>query len=137
MTSTARAKHFVSAAELAALVSSSAPPVVLDVRNENGVPDGRPEYEMGHVPGALYVDLLTELVGTVDGHKGAGPLPGITDLQARARSWGIDNGGPVVVYDNVFGTKAGRAWFVLRWAGIESVRLLDGATLHGCRAATP
>jgi thiosulfate/3-mercaptopyruvate sulfurtransferase len=126
MSSSSRAKHFVRAAELAELLSSSTPPVVLDVRNENGVPDGRPEYAAGHVPGALYVDLPTELVGPADPRRGAGPLPSITDLEARARSWGIGNGDAVVVYDNAFGTKAGRAWFVLRWAGVESVRLLDG-----------
>src|SRR5262249_6441392 len=45
---------------------------------------------------------------------------------AHARGWGIDDGDPVVVYDNVAGTKAGRAWFILRWAGLENVRLLDG-----------
>jgi thiosulfate/3-mercaptopyruvate sulfurtransferase len=137
MSSSSRAQYFVSAAELAELLSSSTPPVVLDVRNQNGVPDGRPEYEAGHVPGAFYVDLPRELVGPADVRKGAGPLPRITDLEASARSWGIDNGDAVVVYDNVFGTKAGRAWFVLRWAGIESVRLLDGGYAAWVSAGCP
>ncbi len=127
----------MSAAELAELLSSSTPPVVLDVRNENGVPDGRPEYAAGHIPGAFYVDLPTELVGPAEARRGAGPLPTITDLQACARSWGIDNGDAIVVYDNVFGTKAGRAWFVLRWAGVESVRLLDGGYAAWLSAGYP
>ena len=99
---------------------------MLDVRNENGVADGHADYQAGHVPGAVYVDLPTQLVGPRTADSGAGPLPTISELQDHARSWGIDNGDSVVVYDNVFGTKAGRAWFVLRWAGIKDVRLLDG-----------
>ncbi|MGD0811376.1 MAG: sulfurtransferase [Acidimicrobiales bacterium] len=126
MTLTTRAQHFVSPAELSDLISSSPRLIVLDVRNENGVPDGHPEYQAGHVPGAVYVDLPTQLVGARTANSGAGPLPTISELQGHARSWGIDNGDTVVVYDNVFGTKAGRAWFVLRWAGVKDVRLLDG-----------
>jgi len=126
MSSSARSAHFISASELASQLASRRPPVVLDVRNANGVPDGRPEYQAGHVPGAVYVDLPTELQDVPGGTRGARPLPPVEQLQQRARAWGINAGQPVVVYDNVAGTKAGRAWFVLRWAGIASVRLLDG-----------
>jgi thiosulfate/3-mercaptopyruvate sulfurtransferase len=121
-----RDQYFVDASELRELLSGSQPPIVLDVRNKNGVLDGRPEYAAGHIPNALYVDLPSDLVGQRDDRSGAGPLPGITDLQVRARAWGISSGDSVVVYDNVFGTKAGRAWLVLRWAGIDDVRILNG-----------
>ena len=126
VTSPVRAEHFTTAAELAKLLSYPRPPVVLDVRNANDVPAGRPEYQAGHVPGAVYVDLPTELQGVREGFSGARPLPPLERLQDQARAWGIRQGDPVVVYDNVSGTKAGRAWFVLRWAGIASVRILDG-----------
>ncbi len=121
-----RQKYFVEAAELHELLRSPRPPVVLDVRNENGVANGRPEYEAGHIPSAAYVDLPTELVGARYEGSGAGPLPKVSDLQVRARAWGICEGDSVVVYDNVYGTKAARAWLVLRWAGVEDVRILDG-----------
>jgi thiosulfate/3-mercaptopyruvate sulfurtransferase len=126
MSGSTRAAHFVTAAELAELLAGPRPPAVLDVRNQNGVADGRPEYQAGHVPGAVYVDLPTELQDEPAGLRGARPLPPLERLQERARAWGIGQGDPVIVYDNVFGTKAGRAWFVLRWAGIASVRILDG-----------
>jgi thiosulfate/3-mercaptopyruvate sulfurtransferase len=121
-----RAQYFVDASELRELLGGSTPPVLLDVRNENGVPDGRPEYETGHLPNAVYVDLPSELIGQRHEGSGAGPLPEVADLQVRARAWGISEGDSVVVYDNVFGTKAGRAWLVLRWAGVEDVRILNG-----------
>jgi thiosulfate/3-mercaptopyruvate sulfurtransferase len=121
-----RAQYFVDAEELNDLLHGLTPPIVLDVRNENGVPDGRSEYLAGHVPSAVYVDLPRELVGRRDDRSGAGPLPDVEGLEDRARAWGISNGDAVVVYDNVFGTKAGRAWLVLRWAGVEDVRILNG-----------
>jgi len=133
----ARSDHFVSVTELAELLDGDRPPVVLDVRIANGRDDGPAEYAAGHIPGAVYVDLPTQLQGKPSGHSGKRPLPDIEQLQADARSWGIRNGDAVVVYDNVAGTKAGRAYWVLRWAGIADVRLLDGGYAAWVAAGLP
>ena len=101
--------------------------VVLDVRWTLAVPNGRPAYSEAHVPGAVYVDLDTELARHGEATEGRHPLPEIADLQAHARRWGIDDGDTVVVYDGGGNLAAARAWWLLRHAGVADVRLLDGA----------
>jgi len=113
----------ISAGELRQAIESGAPPVVLDVRSGE---DGRSGYLAGHVPAAVYVDLQTELSGPGEPAAGRSPLPEPAALQEAMRGWGIGAGNDVVVYDNVRGLSAGRAWWVLRWAGHAAVRLLDG-----------
>jgi len=114
------------AAELHALISAGQAPVLLDVRWALGDPDGRDHYRAGHLPGAVHVDLDTQLAAP-PGPTGRHPLPALGDLQAAARSWGVTARRPVVVYDDNGGTAAARAWWLLRWAGIDDVRILDGA----------
>ena len=99
---------------------------VLDVRWKLGGPPGREEYERGHIPGAVYVDLDTELAGHGAPTDGRHPLPDAETFQAAARSWGLSDGDAVVVYDDAFGTSAARAWWLLRHAGVREVRVLDG-----------
>ncbi|MCX5043619.1 sulfurtransferase [Aldersonia sp. NBC_00410] len=101
-------------------------PVVLDVRWALGDPNGRRHYLAGHIPGAVYVDLDTELAEPPSPAAGRHPLPSPSDLQAAARRWGIRAASPVVVYDAVGGTSAARAWWLLRWGGLRDVRILDG-----------
>ncbi len=110
------------------------PPVLLDVRWSLGGPPGWQTYLTGHLPGAVYVDLDTELAGHGEPTDGRHPLPSITALQRSARRWGIDQDSPVVVYDGFGNLAAARAWWLLRWAGLTDVRLLDGA-LPAWRAA--
>lgn len=100
---------------------------VLDVRWRLGVPDGRPAYREGHVPGAVYVDLETELAAHASPTDGRHPLPSVEALQAAARRWGIDDGDTVVVYDDLKNLSSARAWWLLSHAGIEDVRVLDGS----------
>ena len=65
----------IDARDLAAALASPTPPRVLDVRWKLGGPPGRGEYERGHIPGAVYVDLDTELAGHGAPTDGRHPLP--------------------------------------------------------------
>ncbi|NHC14000.1 sulfurtransferase [Motilibacter deserti] len=125
----------ISVEELAARVlpSHRGDVRLLDVRWALGGPPGREEFEAGHVPGAVYVDLDTELSAAPGEGVGRHPLPTRSALQEAARSWGLRAGVPVVAYDGGSGAAA-RAWWLLRWAGHGDVRLLDGG-LPAWRAA--
>jgi thiosulfate/3-mercaptopyruvate sulfurtransferase len=121
-----RTEVLLSVAELAKLVADGRRPHLLDVRWRLGGPPGREEYRAGHIPGAVYVDLDDELAGPAEPGVGRHPLPAVSSLQAAARSWGLRSGRPVVAYDDAGGLSAARAWWLLRWAGLSDVRLLDG-----------
>ena len=112
--------------ELVEAMLSSRPPVVLDVRWRLGDSAGHDHYRAGHLPGSVYVDLDTELAAPPTPEAGRHPLPALADLQAAARRWGIDVGSRVVVYDDWEGKASARARWLLRWAGLTDVRILDG-----------
>ncbi|MEO6505842.1 MAG: sulfurtransferase [Terrimesophilobacter sp.] len=117
----------ITANELAVLLSAPDRVRVLDVRWSLGGPPGGPLHAEGHIPGAVYVDLETQLAGPPVLTEGRHPLPELASLQAAARSWGINVGDTVVVYDDLGGQSAARAWWLLRYAGVPDVRVLDGA----------
>jgi len=100
--------------------------VLLDVRWQLGRTDGREQYRAGHLPGAVFVDLETELAAHGSPAEGRHPLPSLQALQSAARRWGIDPGSRVVVYDATGGLAAARAWWLLRWGGVPDVSILDG-----------
>lgn len=100
--------------------------VLLDVRWALGDPHGREHYLAEHLPGALFVDLATELAGPADPSRGRHPLPSLEQFQASARSWGIRSGDVVVPYDDSGNLAAARLWWMLRNAGLADVYLLDG-----------
>jgi thiosulfate/3-mercaptopyruvate sulfurtransferase len=121
----------VSAAEL---LAAPRLPVLLDVRWALGDDRGHEHYLEGHLPGAVFVDLDTELADPPSAQAGRHPLPSLQRLQECARRWGISDGEAVVAYDASGSTAAARAWWVLRWAGLADVRLLDGGLAAWKRA---
>ncbi|HWM35763.1 MAG TPA: sulfurtransferase [Streptomyces sp.] len=114
-----------SASALASELAQGEAPVLLDVRWQLGGPPGRPDYEAGHLPGAVHVDLEKELAAPA-GEHGRHPLPGLDVFAEAMRRAGVSDGRPVVVYDGGQNWAAARAWWMLRWAGHEDVRVLDG-----------
>ncbi|GMA17272.1 sulfurtransferase [Deinococcus metallilatus] len=116
------------------LLSHLADPLVrvLDCRYALNDPlVGRIAYLEGHVPGAIYADLETDLSGPVQPHGAGGrhPLPDPATLAAWLGSVGIGNDSVVVAYDDPStgqGFYAARAWWLLRWLGHPRVYVLDG-----------
>jgi len=98
---------------------------IADTRWYLGEPDrGREAYAAGHVPGALYVDLESDL--TAPDGPGRHPLPSLEDFAASLSRLGIGNDHTVVAYDDRGGAVAARLWWMLRHAGHDRVAVLDG-----------
>ena len=127
------------ARELARALAGWAPPVLLDVRWRLGGPPGIDAYRAGHLPGAVFVDLETDLAAA-PGPAGRHPLPEPASFQAAMRRAGVSDGRAVVVYDGADSTTAARAWWLLRYFGHRASRVLDGGfrawTAAGGQAAT-
>ena len=98
---------------------------VVDVRWVLGGPgQGRAAYGAGHIPGAIFLDMDTDLVAS-DG-PGRHPLPSPADLRERLEAAGIGSDHSVVAYDDVGGWVAARLWWMLDDLGHERVAVLDG-----------
>jgi thiosulfate/3-mercaptopyruvate sulfurtransferase len=112
-------------------------PALIDVRWALGDPHGREHYLAGHIPSAVFADLERELSAPATAAGGRHPLPDLASLEAAARRWGVRARGAVVVYDDSGGQAAARAWWLLGWAGVEGVRILDGGLGAWTRAGHP
>jgi thiosulfate/3-mercaptopyruvate sulfurtransferase len=119
------AAALITADELATLLAADRPPTLLDVRWRLGGPPGRELYQAGHIPGAAFIDLDLELAAK-PGVGGRHPMPDADDFAAAMRRAGVSAGRLVVVYDDADSTAAARAWWLLRYFGHRSVRVLDG-----------
>jgi len=91
---------------------------------------GRRSYELGHLPGAVFLDLDLDLAGPVLPETGRHPLPDADQIRETLGELGIASTDTVVVYDAGNGSLAARGWWILRWLGMTSVYLLDGGYAH-------
>ncbi len=126
----------IDTAALAAALDSAEPPALLDVRWTLGGPPGIESYQAGHLPGASFIDLDTDLAGP-PGRGGRHPLPDVVVFEAAMRRAGVRDGGPVVVYDDGDSTIAARLWWMLRFHGHDRVAVLDGGFRGWAAAGLP
>ncbi len=124
----------MSVATLNARMNSDQRTVLLDARWALGDPHGQDHYLAAHIPGARYVDMDTELASHGQPHEGRHPLPTEADFAVSVRRWGINTQDTVVVYDDAGAAAAARAWWLLEYAGLPNIFLLDGG-LAAWRAA--
>jgi thiosulfate/3-mercaptopyruvate sulfurtransferase len=139
MPQAAASSPLISAAELAQLLVGEDPPTVLDVRWQLGAPPMRPEYLRGHIPGAVFVELESELSSAParDGSGGRHPLPTADAFARSMRVAGVSNARGVVVYDAASAMAAARAWWLLRYFGHRRVAVLDGGLAAWMQAGCP
>ncbi|HEV8065443.1 MAG TPA: sulfurtransferase, partial [Acidimicrobiales bacterium] len=82
-------------------------------------------YVAGHIPGAVFVDLDSDLAAP-PGAGGRHPLPPAADAGASLQRLGVTSSVPVVCYDGRDSTSAARCWWMLSYYGHTDVSLLDG-----------
>jgi thiosulfate/3-mercaptopyruvate sulfurtransferase len=90
---------------------------IVDVRWYLGQPrgSGRAAYDGGHIPGAIHLDLDTDLVAAEG--PGRHPLPDPAAFAATLARYAIGDGDLVVAYDDVGGWVAARLWWMLEDLG--------------------
>jgi thiosulfate/3-mercaptopyruvate sulfurtransferase len=120
----------ISASDLAAHIDNP-DWVIVDCRHDlMNLSFGREAYAAGHLPGAVFADMETELSGVKRGEdgvfRGRHPLPAKDALLETLQRWGVNDGTQVVAYDAHGGMYAARLWWLLRWIGHEASAVLDG-----------
>ncbi len=97
----------------------------MDCRWELGAPErGRELYLAGHVPGASFLDVETELSDLSVPDAGRHPLPSAETFAAAAGRAGIGAGVFVVAYGSMGGAE--RLWWLLRHFGHDDCAVLLG-----------
>ncbi|MDO9216497.1 MAG: rhodanese-like domain-containing protein [Lacisediminimonas sp.] len=82
-------------------------------------------YRECHIFGAVHGQIRDVFAAQPSATSGNLPLPGIDALKKTLDGWGVDADTEVVVYGPSLALAA-RAWWVLRWAGLDHVKVLDG-----------
>jgi thiosulfate/3-mercaptopyruvate sulfurtransferase len=89
--------------------------------------EGRRLYRAGHVPGAAFLDVDTDLSGPPG--DGRHPLPAAEAFAATAGRAGIGDGVFVVAYGSLGGAE--RLWWLLRHFGHDACAVIDLDAWHG------
>ncbi|MEM6330555.1 MAG: rhodanese-like domain-containing protein [Planctomycetota bacterium] len=121
----AKPEMLIGGSGLSQLLRGDTPLVVIDVRS-------RSAYDEWHVPSARWVDVgaWTAAFGEAGAYgKNAAAW------SERIGALGIDADTTVVVYDRFFSPGAARVWWLLRYWGVDDVRLLDGGPFAYQRVA--
>lgn len=85
---------------------------------------GRADYEKGHIPGALFIDVSTDVSDTTAATRFMRQAP--DDFAAAMRRFGVDNDTRVVTYSTGNPWWATRVWWLLREFGHDNAAVLNG-----------
>ncbi|WP_428243839.1 sulfurtransferase [Gynuella sp.] len=113
--------------------------IIIDCRHNLMNPgEGSQLYLESHIPGATYLNIDSDLSGNIiPGITGRHPLPEKASLTHLINRVGLKQDSKVVCYDAGHGAFAARAWWLLRWAGLKTVSILDGGYTQWCQIGLP
>jgi len=86
---------------------------------------GRADYEAGHIPGSVYVDVLGDLTDR-ENDRYAFPMPSAEQFAGVMSRLGVGAGTRVVLYDRAANMWAARVWWMLRTFGFDDAAVLSG-----------
>lgn len=101
--------------------------VVIDCRHslqDHGA--GERAYRDGHIPGAFFANVETDLAGKKTGKNGRHPLPDPRELAAFLAELGVTPKTQIIAYDAGADMFAARLWFLCKYIGHDNVAVLDG-----------
>ncbi len=96
---------------------------IVDASWHMGARDAAAEYEAGHIPGAVFMDLGGLADSTTDLPM---MLPAPEKFASRMQSLGLGDGSRIVLYDDSDLKTSARAWWMLRLFGAHQIAILDG-----------
>jgi thiosulfate/3-mercaptopyruvate sulfurtransferase len=85
--------------------------------------DPTAEYEAGHIPGAVFMDLAAVVDSNTELPM---MLPKAEKFASRMQSLGLGDGSRIVLYDDSALHTSARAWWMLNLFGAHEVAILDG-----------
>ncbi|TDE92625.1 sulfurtransferase [Occultella glacieicola] len=131
-TRTTGAARLITPADLAGIAGRPGV-VILDATSIIRQPDGdgyysadtgRGLYEQGHLPGAVYVDLLDDFADRSNPDFWTALSP--EQFAEKIGALGVSNDSTIVVYDQGQTMWATRLWWNLRYVGHDDILVLDG-----------
>jgi thiosulfate/3-mercaptopyruvate sulfurtransferase len=99
--------------------------VIADVRWYIDGRSGEAAYDAGHIPGAVFVNLDSDLAGSPIVGPGRHPLPTPERFAEAMGNLGIGDDSVVIAYDDSGGSIAARMWWMLAVTGHRAA-VLDG-----------
>ncbi|MCU1542545.1 MAG: sulfurtransferase [Microbacteriaceae bacterium] len=81
----------------------------------------------GHVPGAIFADLIDEFSDPDGAYPFTRPTAG--RFAAAAAAVGVTDHSTVVIYDSLAGQWASRVWWLFRGFGFDNAAVLDGGLM--------
>ncbi|WP_454688330.1 sulfurtransferase [Achromobacter aloeverae] len=83
------------------------------------------DYRDCHILGAVHAQIRDVFAGPPTPDSGNLPLPELDHLERQLQAWRVDADTEIVLYGPSMALAA-RGWWVLRWAGLANVKILDG-----------
>lgn len=83
------------------------------------------DYQDCHILGAVHAQIRDVFASPPTSQSGNLPLPELTALEQQLGAWGAHADTEIVLYGPSMALAA-RGWWVLRWAGLHNVKVLDG-----------